>query len=512
MPQLTGGYERISLGGGYEIIAPGLRGRVERLTAGVAGVRAIESSSPLLESGLARTEMSSVATIEITATGTPAPAAPPIAVLRDSHGADALLLEVPDLGPLARHVVLCIDEAGALTWHFPVEGGQDPSPGVRGAGKKRFLMRRHVLPAPSPETARDRALFGSVGRKLLKVIVYPVTDLLIGASAAAIADHWEHANRAYRLRDFTSGTYRRPLDVPSDHERVTLTPAAVAKLARGRALLFIHGTFSTAHAAFHDIPPDFMSELDQRYEGRLFAFNHFSLAHDPEQNVRKLVGMLRDLSQGYSLDVDIVCHSRGGLVARTLAEGVALGIDVGGLRVHRVVFVGVPNSGTLLADPDHMVEMIDRFTTALNLIPPGSPADLLEGLLIGIKIIGHGALNGLVGLRSMHPSGPFLSKLNHGGDKKAEYFAIAADFKPADPGLRSIVSRSADAFVDNIFEEAGNDLVVPEKGVYDANGCGSFPIGMDRCLRLPASAGVMHTTMFGHAGVVGQLDKWLRTQ
>ena len=44
------------------------------------------------------------------------------------------------------------------------------------------------------------------------------------------------------------------------------------------------------------------------------------------------------------------------------------------VRINRVVFVAAPNRGTLLADPDHMVEMLDRMTTALNLFRrEGSP-------------------------------------------------------------------------------------------------------------------------------------------
>jgi hypothetical protein len=57
---------------------------------------------------------------------------------------------------------------------------------------------------------------------------------------------------------------------------------------------------------------------------------------------------------------------------------------------------------------------------------------------------------------------------------------------------------------------AENDLVVPERGVYEDNGAGNFPIAMERCLRLPAASGVMHTTIFGTADVVHRLSQWLQ--
>lgn len=507
MPALGGGSERVNLGGGYVLVAPGLRGDAERIIAAPGEVRSRDAATPLLNDVLAANGMTTVTNIEIKAA--PVPGRGPVEGLRDIHGDDALLLEVPDMGPAAGQVVLAVDEAGALTWHFPLDGGQQiQPPAVRGSGaKKRFLIRRRVPPTPPPETARDRALLGAVGRKLLKVLVYPVTDLLLGSPAAMIAEHWEKANRAYGLRDFSPANYRQPADAS-----VALAESGLNRLAEGRALLFIHGTFSTAHGGFYNLPPEFMAALHQRYGGRVFAFNHFTMSHDPEQNARWFADAIRPMSAG-ALEFDIVCHSRGGLVARTLAEGKSLfGLDLDRTKVHRVAFVGVPNQGTLLADPDHMVEMIDRMTTALNLAPPGGVADIFEGILIGVKIIGHGALNGLAGLHSMHPTAPFLKSLNKGGRRDAQYFAAAANFEPADPGMRSLVSRSADALVDRVFENAENDLVVPELGVYSTNGCDSFPIPAERCLRIPGTAGVMHTSMFGHPELVERLNVWLQPE
>jgi hypothetical protein len=510
MATLSGGAERVDLGAGYVLVAPGLRGSAQRHIPATADLRAVENSTPLLDAVLTRMEMGSIATVEITAAQVPASGLP--GVLRDTHGEDALLLEVPDLGPEAGQVVLSVDEAGALSWHFPLDGGHVEPPSVRGAGgKKRFLIRGRVPPTPQPDTARDRALFGAIGRKLLKVIIYPVTDFLLAKPAEFVADYWEKQHRAYGIRDFSPTNYRQPTTKEEDRERLALTAQQLDDLTRGRALLFIHGTFSSAHGAFYDLAPELMSELHQRYEGRVFAFNHFTMSHDPQTNVRWFLEEIRHFSPSAKLAVDVVCHSRGGLVARTLAEGrAAFDMDTRNIDVRRIVFVGVPNQGTLLADPDHVGDMIDRMTTALNVVPPGSPADWLEGLLIGVKVLGHAGLNALVGLHSMNPKGKFFATLNRSGNRDAEYFAIAANYEPIDEGLRSIISRSANALMDTVFEDAENDLVVPERGVYDKNGSECFPIATDRCLRLPASAGVLHTTMFGNADVQRRLSEWLR--
>jgi hypothetical protein len=510
MPALTGGYERVDLGGGYVLVAPGLRGRAERYSPGTVDLRAIESATSLLDEVLARNDMASVTTVDISASQIPTDDT--ASDLRDPHGEEALLFEVPDLGPSAGQVVLSVNEAGGLSWHFPIEAGQIQPPSERGrGGKKRFLITRRVPPAPAPETMRDRALFGVVGRKILKVIVYPVSDILLAKPAQWVAQYWEGRNRSYEIRNFSPENYRQATATSDDRQRLALTAKQLDSLAQGRTLLFIHGTFSNGHSAFHDLPPAFMTEVYRRYGGRVVAFNHFTISHDPQTNVRWFLDEIRKMSSGKKLEIDVVCHSRGGLVARTLAEGKsAFGMDTDAVDVRRIVFVAVPNQGTLLANPDHVGNMIDRLTTSLNFIPPGSPADWLEGLLIAVKIIGHGALNGLVGLQSMHPQGEFLTSLNRGGRPHAEYLAIAANYEPVDEGLRSLACRSANVLVDAVFEEAENDLVVPERGVYEKNGSESFPIAVERCLRLPATAGVMHTTIFRNTDVVRRLGEWLR--
>jgi hypothetical protein len=206
-----------------------------------------------------------------------------------------------------------------------------------------------------------------------------------------------------------------------------------------------------------------------------------------------------------------VCHSRGGLVARTLAERpAAFGLPASRVTVRRVVFVGVPNQGTLLAHPDHMTKMIDRLTTALNLFPSGPVTETLEALITAVKVIGHGALKGLDGLASMRPEGEFLQGLNRQSAGGSEYFAVAADYTPGDQGVKALVAgRIANAISDRVFEQTPNDLVVPEPGVYGKNGGPGFPIDAPRVLRVAAGAGILHTTLFSHRPAIDKLTEWL---
>ena len=286
-----------------------------------------------------------------------------------------------------------------------------------------------------------------------------------------------------------------------------LSPSEWQRIAQDRALLFVHGTFSTA-GAFSPIDLPSMTTLSNAYGGRVFAFNHPSLSEDPQENADRF---LSQIPAGLSLNVDIVCHSRGGLVSRELAiRGASRG-----LTVNKIVLVGVPNGGTALADDDHMVDMIDRFTNIAHVIPAGTVSEVVDALVVGLKVIAHGFLHDLVGLRAMKPRGDFLSSLNALTARGVELFAIASDYEPTDRRLIS-GARVADSILDAVFEQAPNDLVVPTIGAYaptnQANPPATvpgFPIPESKRVVFGHGDGVIHTEYFGNATTVKALCDWL---
>ncbi|HEY9145228.1 MAG TPA: hypothetical protein VIN36_00940 [Thiobacillus sp.] len=503
--ELTGSPQAIELGEGYKIRAAGVHGMAElrrpRSAADRGRARVAEDGTSALDAALANANVIEVRQIDLSLK--PPPAAGATRALRSVDGQEMLELQVPDLGPDNGQIVLACDETGVLTWHLPVDEQQRiQTPATRGAGNvKRFLIpATRPRPAATEATAK-RSLIGVVGKKLLKVLIYPVLDPVLGKISEVFAEHWEEKNRPYGLRDFSPGNFRDPVGpaIASDDW---------ARLAGGPALLFIHGTFSTAHSAFSQITDAAFAELHRRYGGRVFAFNHFSLSHDPRRNIEWL---LAQVPAGQSLEVDIVCHSRGGLVARTLAQSPsAFGLDTSPLKVRRVVFVGVPNNGTPLTNPDRMVQMLDRYSTALNLFPTGAVTETLEAILTVVKVVGHGALKGLGGIAAMRPDGSFLNTLNAGQEAGAGYYTIAADFEPVDEGLKALLTGTvADAVMDRVFEQVPNDLVVPEPGVYGGNGNAAFPIAETRRLLVPVDAGIIHTTLFSYPPAMDRLQDWL---
>ena len=220
------------------------------------------------------------------------------------------------------------------------------------------------------------------------------------------------------------------------------------------------------------------------------------------------------MPDGLQLDVDILSHSRGGLVARTLA-GELEGVSAPGLGVGRVVFVATPNHGTALADADHMVDFIDRYTSILNLLPPGPQdvvTEVLEAILTVVKLIGHAMLRGLPGLLSMDPRGDFIKRLNSGQPPAAQYYALAADYEPAGSLKALVAGTIADTIVDRVFGKEPNDLVVPTLGVTEGSTNRVFPIQTDQLFSYPGSGGVLHTNFFGAPTTSTRLLDWLTGQ
>ena len=471
---------------------PGLAGTAEALDP-LAGsqLRDGEQATAEFEQALANEGVQPQETIEITgAQELPTGAGPTRSTRLDEA---AVELEVPHPGDAFGQAVIAVDETGVITWNIPVDAA-DRLDTTRGGDTLTYVLRRHV--APPPEDGATRGLIGAVGKKLLKVVVFPLVDPLIGAVAEHFAGRWEEAKRPYRVRSFTPDDYTAAEGAPigADRWRELAGP--------DRTLLLIHGTFSRAHAAFGGMPAGLVHELHRRYDGRVVAFDHFTLSEDPRDNVEWL---MRSLPDDADLTFDVLCHSRGGLVARVLGE--KLGEVSAGARsvaLDRVVFVAAPNAGTVLADAGRVGDLVDRYTTVLNLFPDNGVTEALEAVITVVKQLAVGAVGGLEGIQSMRPRGPFLEWLNDGPRGAATYHALGADYEPTAPGLLSFVR---DGVMDRIFGAAANDLVVPTAGVHAENGSGFFPIAEP--YEFATAAGVNHSGFFRNQTAQERILEWL---
>lgn len=448
-----------------------------------------------LDDALASADLNEVQSIVIEAAHVPIPDNQQV---RTAGGEEGLVLEVPDLGETVGQVVMAIDEDGTVSWHYPQDstGGLQTS-ATRGSGATKTFVIRATSPTPTGDDPGTRSLLMGIGKKVLKVLVYPVADTVLQTAARLFANKWEEKNRPYGIRWFRPGDYREPGGSP-------VADADWATLSEGRSLLFVHGTFSRAFSGFWGIPPETMAELNRIYGGRVFAYDHFTLSHDPERNLVEFLDRMPDSAQ---LSVDLVSHSRGGLVSRALSGETALG-PVPRISVGKAVFVAAPNHGTPLADAKHMMEFIDRYTSMLNLIPPGPYSvvtDILEAIVTVVKMIGNSALEGLSGLAAMDPRGPYLAHMNQGIPASAEYYGIASNYEPSG-GLAAMVK---DGLVDRVFGDAANDLVVPTVGVHAGSNDPGFPIPSDRVLEFDRSRAIGHSDYFSKPETSAALLNWL---
>lgn len=405
-----------------------------------------------------------------------------------------LQIEVPPPDEGFGQVVLSTSETDVMTWHFA-----QPSPRARDLSHGSSVTEAgnvYVVPrlGGRPQAPVARGLLTALGKHILKVLVFPLVEKGIGKLGDAFAGRWEQARRKPRLRSFTAG----------DHGSIDATKVegrAWSHLAQGPSALFVHGTFSLTHTGFGTLPAGVVEELHRIYNGRVIAFDHPSLSLEPIDNARWL---LQQVPAECPLEVDIVAHSRGGLVARSLMADPDLPSELAGrLRVRKIIFVATPNAGTVLADPANLKAFVDTYTNILNFFPTVGVVDVLDAIVTVVKMIGAGVLAGLPGLRSMVPGGAFLERLNQPSGLTAMQFALASNFEPKpESGLVAFKDRVADA----VFRSS-NDLTVPTEGVYEHNGAAGFPI-KDRLVFAPGD-GVHHSGFFEHRRATDQMLAWL---
>lgn len=427
----------------------------------------------------------------------------PDLLLGPDDGIAAIEVEVEALGAGWEQVALLVDDSGAVSWHFPDDGPAGPAgagAAVRGGGDTRtFTIPLDLRPVPGGAAAQPlRGIAGAIGVKILQFVAFRTVEKVAGLAAEAALGAWERRFRPYRMRSFAPDTF-------ADVHGPAIVGDRWGDLSRthGRALLMVHGTFSRAHSAFGGLPVDVVRELHQRYDGRVFAFDHPTMTDGPDANIAEFV---RSMPDGQTLDLDVIGHSRGGLVARVLAERQSE-ISLGSRRiaVRRLVFVATPNAGTALAEPAHLVKLIDRFTTLMTLIPDNGVTDILSVVVNLVRHIASGAVGALDGLTAMRPGGSFLTRLNSGPvlGSDAEYYAIGSDYDAAGGPF----ARARDAIVDRIFEGSANDLVVPTVGVFDLGALGRLPV-VDR-FEFTGSDAVGHTAFFDRPNVHARLREWL---
>lgn len=479
-------------GTSIDVIAPGLRGELTHTAAGpaIAGTRrgrrqpspAGPTEASLAEAGL---EISDTLSIAAPTPDVPPPRRPrtrtrtaaSAAVPRD----DELRLDLtrrPD-------VLFAIyrDATGVVSFHFAEAPRRDAGDTVRGAARRTIVipLRPTTPPARSGRPGvRGAGLAGKLVDKLIELVVRRAALEAAKLGVFGAVQWWENKYRA--AQGFHRGTPRQFLAA----QPLAAGARDLRALAGEPSLLFVHGTTSSTQGAFGGLG-DFLplaQKLWRAYGNRVVGFNHHTLTRSIAENAIAFFEALPAAKAPYLFDA--VVHSRGGLLARTLA---ALGdgrLDpafVGRLaghrqpwslprgvavQVRRIVFVGTPNNGTDLADPDHLPQALNWLASVTELLPAGAVTFSLGAILSIVALVAEAGLVALPGLVDQavdadRRAGELRRELNALDHRQAptEYFGIEAHFRPAGPLLGAALAFGIDA----MFRKQKNDLVVPTGGV-----------------------------------------------
>jgi hypothetical protein len=408
--------------------------------------------------------------------------------LRLSAAGEARLeLEVEAPGPDEAQVVLEVDGNGFFHWHWSPEQGVSVRAGVP--------VQRFDIPVAPPveairEEVRVRSVIGRLIHKALHVIRFPI-EKPAEVAALGLVTWWENKHRQHRLYTLNpDGTKARDVD-----------SAWFAQPGLGRCLVLVHGTFSTGDASFAGLRADAgFRVLHQKYQGRILVFDHPTMHLSPRENACWLGKQL----PGNRVALDLVTHSRGGLVAREADHVLPAG------TINRLVQVASPNAGTALCSPERMGTLLDVTTNLAGFLPESPGSAVIEATLAMVKHVAFGGFRGLPGLTAMDPDGATLAILNKAAAPAFPAHAIITDYEPS--ASATPAAKALDVTVDAVFG-AANDLVVPTASMSRAgtfvvrqpfharSGTGERPVAhpsyfgtscvraeIARCLALPAGS------------------------
>jgi hypothetical protein len=282
------------------------------------------------------------------------------------------------------------------------------------------------------------ALADVVTKRVLQVVKSPIDNALL-----ATVRHFEPAPRVLAWR----GAFQ-PLD-GFDAWRALLRAGH-----EQRVLLYVHGFNSSIAAGGGAL---LVPKFADRYDA-ILGYDHPTLGLSPLDNARQLLDMIPDDLQ---LSVDLVAHSRGGLVIRSLVE---LLDWTPKLRPVRLVTAGSPHAGTRLADPEHWDRLVSMgMTLGSWLASIGGGAFWAPKLLEFVLKAAAQGIFSLPGLAAMIPGGEFVQQLNAPGapgmDERVRYGAVTSSFainNVAQQGFRQAFT----ALAVQAFMGEPNDLVV----------------------------------------------------
>jgi hypothetical protein len=354
--------------------------------------------------------------------------------------------------PPEQEIISLVRESGILRWRIGVSTGLSTARGAAGSAALQAAQVIKQYAFEKLDTSKISSCLSNVDELLIR---NPVTTVIAPTG----------------LLQLNNGSL----------EPLTAVPSVAGK----RVLLFIHDIMSRSETLIANglgttqAGRDLLGAIPGHYDFVL-AYDHATLSVSPTINAFDLVQRLRPAPAA----LDIICHGRGGLVARWLCEGYS---EPSVKR--RVVFVGSPLTGTSLAAAARLRSTLDLFTNIADVLRTGdnsalaSPFFIVANVILRIlstitKLAAETAVLDTVlalipGLHAMSIDGNAqeLNRLDIHAKNASfdtsplEYFAIQSNFKPQDIRWNSLrlfcvpMQMPGDRSTDIIFQSASDLLV-----------------------------------------------------
>jgi len=312
----------------------------------------------------------------------------------------------------------------------------------------------------------------------------------------------------------------RPLRRTPDGQFV-LDATDIAGPFSGRTLLFVHGTFSNADNMLGEfaVTPHGKAFLNAAHSGErkydnIVFFEHATLAVSPVINALELGRFMA----GSSGQIDVIAHSRGGLIARWWLEAFGKSLVLSPDKPVHVVFAGSPLHGTSLAAPDKLQHAMSLFSNigtfaagTMRLASAANPFLWVASSLIEVIVSVTGTLANTALLDALVALIPGLS-----GQSRVEnnhelnllrlgpcavspmYYVVKSNFETDNPGWMFWQNfredRMKDLAADIVFPGA-NDLVVDTFSMTELGEL-DFPLKVQDVCDFKTSKTVWHCNYF----------------
>jgi hypothetical protein len=285
---------------------------------------------------------------------------------------------------------------------------------------------------------RPGSLTAAFLKRHFKAALFSI-GLFNGGGATAFA-RAENLVERMRQEALAATTYKLP-------SLLETTPADLADDAKGDGkmlLVFVHGLLSTDAGTF--------DELINRLVKDPFVVTGF-----PHNTLGKIQDNALDLARAISAAINggpnfvgLVCHSRGGLVARMAAEYLyqedrKTGSQFWKTRLRICVTFGTPHLGSDLAESPE--EFIGTFAAQASLRATRKTASLLDVLAYRAE---H---DGFPGIEDLKPEGDFLRKLQDQEQGVSPNIHVVAVGGRAPDGIKHKLA-------DRVFGKSEHDLIV----------------------------------------------------